>query len=168
MGEYSILTARAPFLALFGAALVTAPASLQAKTTTSTIIARTLVDTACKLQTTNLTFGSVQGKSGQLDATTILTLSCGPSVAYSVAIDSGQNYNGRRRMYGFQGKARYVDYEIYRDAARTQIWGATPTTTANGTTPADGKVTLTVYGRIPNTKVFATVYIDTVAVTVNF
>lgn len=132
------------------------------------MIARTVVDTACKLQTTNLTFGTVNKKSGQVDATTTMALSCGPAVAYSIAIDNGQYYNGQRRMYGFFGKARYIDYELYRNAARTQIWGATAGNTANGTTPANGKVTLTVYGRLPDTKVFATVYLDTVTVTVNF
>ena len=165
---YTVLTVKRRLLILFSAALLAAPVAVSASTTTSTMIARTTVDTACKLQTTNLTFGSVQGKSGQVDATTTLALSCGPSVAYSVAMDNGQNYNGQRRMYGVQGKARYVDYELYRNAARSQVWGATAGTTVNGTTPANGKVTLTVYGRIPNTKIFATVYTDTVMVTVNF
>ena len=147
-----------------------APAVVQAKTTTSTMIARTKVDTACKLQTTNLTFGSVNFVSGQVDATTTLALTCGPSVAYSVAMDNGQNYNAGRRMYGgtFFGFPLYLPYELYRNAARTQAWGATAGTTLNGTTPANGKATLTVYGRLPSNYVLGAVYLDTVTVTVNF
>ena len=100
---------KVPFAALCGVAFVAAPAGAQPNTTSSTMLARTVVDTACKLQTTNLTFGSVKGKSGQIDATTTMALSCGPSVAYSVAIDNGQYYNGQRRMYGFQGTAPPVN-----------------------------------------------------------
>lgn len=164
------MTVKRTFLALLGAALAAAPAAVQANTTTSTMIARTTVDTACKLQTTNLTFGLVNFRSGQVDATTTMALSCGPAVAYSVAIDNGQNYNGQRRMYGgtFFGFPLYLPYQLYRNAARTQAWGATAGTTQNGTTPANGKVTLTVYGRLPNNFVLARVYIDTVTVTVNF
>ena len=156
--------------ALIGIALVAAPTVVQAKTTTSTMIARTRVDTACKLQTTNLTFGNVNFVSGQVDATTTMALTCGPAVAYSIAIDNGQNYNGQRRMYGgtFFGFGLYLPYELYRNAARTQVWGATPATRLNGTTPANGKAILTVYGRLPNNYVFGAVYIDTVTVTVNF
>lgn len=164
------MTVYRPFLVLFGAALVAVPAAVHAKTTTSTMLARTVVDTACKLQTTNLTFGSVNFNSGQVDATTTMALTCGPAVAYSVAIDNGQNYNGQRRMYGgtFFGFPLYLPYELYRNAARTQVWGSTAGTTRNGTTPANGKATLTVYGRLPSNYVFARAYVDTVTVTVNF
>ena len=146
-----------------------APGAVQAKTTTSTVIARTKVDTACKLQTTNLQFGSVNFISGQVDASTTMALTCGPAVAYSVAIDNGQNYNGQRRMVGatFFGQL-YLPYQLYRNAARTQVWGTTAGTTVNGTTPANGKATLTVYGRLPNSLVLNSVYADTVTVTVNF
>ena len=163
------MTVYRPVLALLFAAFVAVPAAVHAKTTTSTMIARTKVDTACKLQTTNLTFGGVNLFSGQVDASTTMALTCGPAVAYSIAIDNGQNYNGQRRMLGntFFGQL-YLPYQLYRNAARTQVWGATPTTMLNGTTPANGKATLTVYGRLPNSLVLNAVYLDTVTVTVNF
>ena len=145
------------------------PAGLHAKTTTSTMIARTKVDTACKLQTTNLTFGSVNIISGQVDASTTMALTCGPAVAYSVGIDNGQNYNGQRRMVGTTiFGTLYLPYQLYRNAARTQLWGSTAGATVNGTTPTNGKATLTVYGRLPNSLVLGAVYLDTVTVTVNF
>lgn len=114
-------------------------------------------------------FGNVNIFSGQVDATASIRLRCGPSVAYSVAIDNGQNYNGQRRMSnGTGGFFAYVPYQIYRNAARTQVWGAAAGTIVTGTTPASGLVTLTAYGRVPNSIVLPRAYADVVTVTVNF
>lgn len=152
------------------AALIAAPGAVSAKTLTGTMNARIRVDTSCRLNTAPLTFGAANLFSGQIDATTTIHLSCGPAVAYTVAIDDGQNYNGQRRMYGgtWLGIPTYVSYQIYRNAARTQVWGAAAGTTVSGTTPASGDVTLTAYGRVPNSLVLARPYQDTVTVTVNF
>jgi spore coat protein U-like protein len=86
-----------------------------------------------------------------------------------VAIDNGQNFNGQRRMSnGTGGFFAYVPYQIYRNAARTQVWGSTAGTLVSGTTPVTGDVTLTAYGRVPNSIVLPRDYVDTVTVTVNF
>lgn len=154
--------------AILAAALVAAPVAVSAKTLTSTMGARLRVDTSCRLFTDWLSFGTVKGQTGIVDATATLRLSCGPSVAYSVAIDNGLHFEGTRRMFNGTPARSYVPYELYRDAARTQVWGSTGGNLATGTTPLDGEVTLTVYGRVPDTKVLAREYRDTVTVTVNF
>ena len=152
------------------AVLAAAPTAVSAKTLAGTTTARLRVETACRLYTAPLSFGAANLFSGQIDTTATLRLSCGPAVAYTVAIDNGQNFNGQRRMYGgsFLGFPLYVSYEIYRNAARTQVWGAAAANVVSGITPANGDVTLTAYGRVPNSMVLARRYVDTVTVTVNF
>lgn len=142
--------------------------AVSAKTTSNTLIARIDVDTSCRMTTEPLAFGTVNIFSGQVDATATIRLRCGPAVAYSVALDNGQNYNGQRRMVGGTGFFAYVPYQIYRNAARTQVWGATAGNLVTGTTPANGQVTLTAYGRVPNSIVLPRAYTDVVTVTVNF
>lgn len=155
--------------AILAAALGAAPVAASAKTLSNTLDARMRVDTSCRVNTEPLTFGSVNIFSGQVDATARIRLSCGPAVAYSVAIDNGLNYNGQRRMSnGAGGWFAYVPYQIYRNAARTQAWGATPATRVTGITPVNGDVTLIAYGRVPNSIVLPRAYIDVVTVTVNF
>lgn len=146
------------------------PTGVYAKTATGTLPARLQVDTACRLNTEPLAFGTANLFSGQIDAITTVRLSCGPAVAYSVAIDNGQNFNGQRRLYGgvWGGFQLYVPYEIYRNAGRTQVWGSAAGTVVTGTTPINGDVTLTAYGRVPNSLVLARPYSDSVTVTVSF
>lgn len=157
-------------LAIAGVALAATPGAVRAETLSNTAEARLRVDTSCRVFTEPLAFGTVNLFSGQVDATAAIRLSCGPAVAYSVAIDNGQNFNaGRRRMFsGTGGFFNYVTYQIYRNAARTQVWGATAGNVATGVTPVDGEVTLTAYGRVPNTIVLPRAYVDTVTVTVTF
>lgn len=132
--------------------------------------ARADIDTSCRLNTEPLQFGMVNVFSGVVDTTARVRLACGPSIAYSVTIDNGQYYNGQRRMYGgtWNGFQLYLPYQIYRNAARTQPWGATPATRVNGTTPANGLVTLTAYGRLPSSIVLPRAYADVVTITVDF
>lgn len=151
------------------ATLGAVPVAAWAGTSTGTLDARLTVDTSCRLNTERLDFGDANIFSGQIDAIAQFRLSCGPAVAYSVAIDNGLNFNGQRRMTnGSNGVRAYVPYQIYRNAARTQVWGSTPATVVTGITPVNGEVTLTAYGRVPPTIVLPRAYVDTVTVTVNF
>ena len=163
---------KARFVALSVAtAIAVVPSPASAGTKSGTMTTTVTVDPSCRMTVSGLSFGNANLFSGVVDATTTINLTCGPAVNYSVAIDNGQYYNGQRRMYGgpgFLGFGEYVSYQLYRNAARTQTWGATAATMATGTTPASGKVALTVYGRVPNSLVFARPYVDTVTVTVNF
>lgn len=151
---------------ILAVALAAAPEVASAGTLTATVDARVLVDTSCRLFTEPLAFGIVNINKVQADATSSIRLSCGPNVAYSVAIDNGQHFNGQRRMYAGSGNL-YVAYQIYRNAARTQVWGV-GINQISGITPLNGEVTLTAYGRVPDTRKPARPYIDQVTVTVNF
>ena len=160
------MTGYRPISTVAAAALAAAPFGVSAKTLTNTMIARMNVDTSCRVFTEPLSFGTVNINNVQVDATAALRLSCGPGVAYAVAIDNGQYFNGERRMYAGNGNL-YVAYEIYRNAARTQRWGV-GANQVTGVTPLNGEATLTLYGRVPDTRKPARPYLDRVTVTVTF
>lgn len=163
------LTGYRLILAGFVAACLAVPTVASADTLSNTMPARLRVDTSCRIFTEPLQFGSVNLFSGQVDTTANIRLRCGPAVAYSVAIDNGQNAAGaQRRMSRGGGILQYVNYEIYRNAGRTQVWGTTAATVMAGTTPANGQVTLVAYGRVPNSLVLPAEYVDVVTVTVTF
>lgn len=124
----------------------------------------------CTVVALPIMFGDVAIISGAVDAAGSVRLSCTPGIPYTVALDNGQNFNGGRRMraaanYAF---ARYVGYQIYRNAARTQVWGATAGTIASGVTPADGKVNLPTYGRMNAAIVLPGAYQDIITVTITY
>jgi spore coat protein U-like protein len=62
----------------------------------------------------------------------------------------------------------YVPYRIYRDAARLIPWGDTPTTSALGTIPLTGSVSLPVFGVADLKNVRASEYRDIVTVVLEF
>jgi spore coat protein U-like protein len=155
--------------AILATAFAAAPIAASADMLSGTAIARLRVDTSCGLTTEPLQFGNVNIFSGQVDATSNIRLRCGPAVAYSVAIDNGQHPNGaQRRMWNGGTFFSYVNYQIYRNAARTQVWGSTAGNLVTGITPANGQVTLVAYGRVPNSIVLPNEYADVVTVAVNF
>lgn len=149
--------------------MLAAPLGASAGSTTGTMNASVDVATSCRLFSDWLSFGTIKGWSGIVDATATLRLVCAPNIAYTVAIDNGLNFSGgTRRMSNGTPAQTFIAYQLYRDAARTLPWGPAAPNLVTGTTPADGLVSLTVYGRIPDSKVLARPYIDTVTITVNF
>ena len=170
MGQKSPFYVGRSLLSSAGAlTLLATPTSVWADTLRGSMDARVRVDTSCRVSADPMAFGNVNLISGQVDATANIRLRCGPAIAYSVALDNGQNFNGQRRMSnGSNWFFAYVAYQIYRDAGRSQIWGATPGTVVTGVTPANGQVTLTAYGRVPNSIVLASEYQDIITVTVTF
>jgi spore coat protein U-like protein len=157
------------WLGLLSLGVWTVPA--YAGTSTNTVAVLATVDDRCYLNTTPLLFGTVPILSGVVDGTANISIKCPPGTNYSVSIDNGLNFNGQRRMVSDAGALpffRYVPYEIYRDAARTQIWGSTAGRTMSGTMPSTGTASLTIYGRVPRAIVLPTPYRDTLTVTMDF
>jgi spore coat protein U-like protein len=155
--------------AIMAAAFAAAPIAVSAKTLTNSLNARLQVDTSCRIFTEPLAFGNANIFSGVINAQATIRLRCGPQVAYSVAIDNGQNFSGgNRRMYSGAPFVPYVTYQIYRNAARTQVWGSTAGNVVTGTTPVNGDVDLIAYGQVPGGIIWPAAYVDVVTVTVTF
>lgn len=125
----------------------------------------------CNLFALPMMFGMVSVNNPRADATAAMNIDCTPGTTFTVTLDNGLHFlAGARRMENplANPSRSYLDYEIYRNAARTQRWGGTPATGITQTAPANGKVTLTAYGRVDDKKSAAGAYQDTITVTIAF
>lgn len=127
---------------------------------------------SCTISATSVNFGSYNVFTGSAtDSTGTVTINCNGSahnVVVSLSRGVSTTFNPRTMLKGTET----LSYNLYRDAARTSIWGdgtgGTSTyTNANPTNNAD--VIVTVYGRVPaGQDVTAGSYSDTVSAVINF
>ena len=137
---------------------------------TLTIVSECIVQTAGAIA--DLDFGNQGVLSADVDNSTTFTVQCTDTTPYEIGLDNGNNHSGTTRR--MTDGTNFVDYALYRDAARTLAWGDylagagtgvdARTGTGNGATQ-----TLTVYGRVPaQTTPAPATYNDTVTITVEY
>lgn len=142
---------------------------VRAQSQQSDFDARVIVINGCAVSATDMDFGSPAPGTTSVNSTATVTVRCSSPSIYLVTMDRGDNAAAaQRRMLGTTGD--FVNYSLFRNAARTQDWGSTIFTGRLGIGPAGVPVDYTVYGRIPvlNTATLQGSYLDTVTVTVNF
>ncbi len=125
----------------------------------------------CTVSASPLNFGTGIGLlTTAIDASTTLGVQCSVGTAYNVGLDAGQNGGGNINARKMKLGANTVGYQLYRDLARTQIWGDTiGSNTATGIGNGTTSQSLTVYGRVPvQTTPPAGTYSDTIIVTVTY
>jgi spore coat protein U-like protein len=127
---------------------------------------------ACTISTTAVTFGPYNVFAATpLDSTGTVTYRCTPiGLLIRISLDRGgaPTFNPRRMLKGSEA----LNYNLYRDAARTTIWGDG----TGGTqihivliTPPARPVTVPIYGRIPaGQDVTAGPYSNTITATIQF
>lgn len=147
----------------------------RASTQTSALQIGASIDVRCSIIANPLSFGSYSPLSAtHHDVTGSLSLNCESSRFITrIRIDQGltpapgsNNSNPLRQMS--DGAGGLLQYNVYRDAARTEVWGNTNPT---GVNPGDGPypMTIPVYGRIPAAQSPQPgSYTDTLAVTILF
>lgn len=126
---------------------------------------------ACTISTTPVSFGTYNVfSSTPLDSTGSVTFNCDNRANITITLNNGgaTTFNPRRMLKGSEA----LDYNLYRDAARTSIWGDGTGGTqvySDPRTPRNQNVPLTVYGRIPaGQDVSVGTYTNTVTATINF
>ena len=100
-------------------------------------------------------------------ATSTIQVTCQLGDTYTIGLDDGVNRTGgQRRMARTAAPLGYLNYNVFRDAARTLPWGDTGGTRVDAT--GTGSVqTYSVFGQLPGGQaVPAGAYVDTVTVTV--
>ena len=155
-----------------GAAIALAAVPAYAGTDSTQMPVTAQVIDACTVAATPMAFSTVPVLGSQdIDSSATVTLLCTVGANYDVEMDFGLNSGGggQRFMADTGGSGDTIPYDIYRDAARTQVWDNAAGNTVAGSA-ATGTVNLTAYGRIPisATPVVAGSYADTVTVTVTF
>ena len=127
----------------------------------------------CVMFTNPLNFGSydpVQANAvAALDGQATIRVSCTKGTAVNIGVDDGTNAQGlSRRMSG--GGTNVLEYELYKDANRTQRWGADAGERYDGgVAPSRDPRDFIVYGRVPGAQdVPEGSFQDTILVTVQF
>lgn len=131
------------------------------------------VGTNCNISATPLAFADTTLLDQALVATSRVRVTCVSGTSFTVALDGGTTQGGTiaaRKLARTEGGAETIDYQIYSDAARVQIWGDG----TNGTAVAQGvgtgaAQTFTVYGQVPpQPGKAAGHYHDTITATIGF
>ena len=125
---------------------------------------------ACQITATPLDFGRQPSNfSSAIQSTSQINSTCTKGTAYQIGLNNGLYASGnQRRMRSANGQ--YINYELYKNAERTQRWGMALNTPETVTGQATGSSqSTTVYGQvIPQSGLRAADYKDTVTVTITY
>lgn len=150
------------------AGLLFANSTLAATETTTFQVTATVAD-SCLVSATDLNFGAYNPAAGALDGTSTITAACTAETPYQIGLSAGNGTPATTTRAMTDGAGNQLDYELYSDATRTAIWGATAGTTVAESALTGGALHYAVYGRIPASQyVPAANYVDTVTVTVTY
>ena len=154
-------------LAAAGAAYAQSPA-------TGSLTVSATVPNNCTVNSPTLSFGtSVNPLSGSnTDATATISVTCTIGTAFHVGLGDGANFSSPNRRMRIGATSDYLNYEIYRDAPRTERFGDSDDTADRvaGTGLGSSANSITAYGRIPSGQTTAAVgaYSDTVGISVTY
>lgn len=148
---------------------LTAPAcsSVSQNPTSSAFSVQSFVDRTCSVTAQNLNFGSQGLLKTKVDASTDLSVICTSGLPFSISLNGGLT-NAVPAQRKMTNGSNSITYGLFRDSARSQLWGSLAGLLASGT--GTGLVQrLTVYGRVPaQTTPPAGTYSDTVVMTVTY
>ncbi len=161
-------------LALLAAAAAlavgTLPPAAMAATATGNFQVLLTINAECRLiSATDLDFGTTGVIQTPLTATSNIVIQCTATTPYDVGIDAGLGAGATIASRKMTGPGGTVDYTLYQEAARTNLWGNTIGTDTVASTGTGSPQTFTVYGYVPAQATPAPgSYIDTVLVTVTY
>jgi spore coat protein U-like protein len=123
----------------------------------------------CLVSATNISFGAVAALTSNVDATGTVTVQCTNTTPYNVGLNAGTGSGATVTTRKMTAGASTINYSLYRNSTRTQVWGTTiGTNTVSGTGTGNNQ-NLTVYGRIPvQSTPNPGLYSDTITVTVTY
>lgn len=142
-----------------------------AQTATTQFNVQITIAASCQINSaTNMDFGSNGVISGNVEATSTLTVQCTNSTPYNIGLNAGAGTGatvGTRLMTGPANAT--IAYSLYTTAARTTVWGNTVGTDTVAGTGTGAAQAYTVYGRVgQQTTPAPGVYTDTVTATISY
>ena len=161
-----------PILGVLGLATLFECRLADATTTSNTFTVQAVINSSCNVSATTLNFGTYDPTSATaLDGTSTVSVFCTSGTPYAAALNVGSG-GGSFTTRTIANGGSTLNYNLFRDSARSQVWGdgSGSTFTVSGT--GSGLLTannLVVYGEIaiaqdkpPGT------YTSTVTVTVTY
>jgi spore coat protein U-like protein len=130
-----------------------------------TIVASCVINSA-----STLNFGGSQGAlTANVDQTSTISVQCTNTTPYNVGLDAGGGAGATVATRKLTSGGNTIDYSLYRDAGRSQVWGTTIGTDTVSDIGNGAAQAHTVYGRVPaQTTPAPATYTDTVTVTVTY
>jgi spore coat protein U-like protein len=126
---------------------------------------------ACTITTVPVSFTNYdRAMASPADATGFVRVTCDPGIPFTVRLDPGQHsgntFTPRKMRHSTHGDD--IEYNLFRDSARTEIWGdGTSSTFVQIGVGTGAESSFTVYGRIPpRQNVRVGFYGDSITVTV--
>ena len=142
---------------------------VEAQVATATIAVSATVVAGCTVTGGVLAFGNYTGLStAPSDQSTTISVACTQGTSATIALDYGLTASGTTRR--LTSALNFLTYELYKDAARTEVWHTTGAGLMSiGPAASILPVDYTVHGRLTGAQSAPTgVYADTVIVTVTF
>ncbi|PKB14025.1 spore coat protein U-like protein [Novosphingobium kunmingense] len=137
--------------------------------TTYTMPVSASVINGCTINALPLTFIAPAASNPAINSITSLTVQCTPNIAFTIDIDTGLYGNGINRRVRHTTSNAYINYDVYRDPPRSQVWGTGQAKNVTGNSGPTGTVVVPVYGRLGATNnLRAGAYTDTLTVTISF
>lgn len=156
-------------LMAFAAAAMLAATPAHAGRATYTMPVRAQVINGCTVNALPLIFTVPVPTNANVDSSTSITIACTPNIPFTLDIDTGLYANGiNRRVFNATANA-FINYDVYKDPPRSQVWGTGGSKNLAGNSGATGLVVLPVYGRLASSRnLKAGNYRDTLTVTISF
>lgn len=151
---------------------MTAAATVQAATATTSFAVTATVLSSCAVTAAPLVFGAYDPAAGTaINGSNTLVVLCTTGTPYTVAlgVGNGPGATVATRKMGNLLNSDLLNYTLYQNAARSTQWGSTVGTDTLAATAAIPASTINVYGQIfSGQNVSAGAYTDTVNVTVTY
>ncbi|MDR5856294.1 spore coat U domain-containing protein [Caballeronia sp. LZ062] len=162
---------KAAVVALIAGATLPVSTSLFAASKTATFQVTLTIQDDCSISASPLNFGSTGVLANDIDQSANLAVTCTAGTPYNVALDAGSATGSSisARTLTNTASTGVVQYNLFRDASRTQIWGQTVgSDTVSGVGNGNAQ-TIPVFGRVPvQATPIADTYTSTVTATVVF
>jgi len=170
--EYPTMNTTHTTLAALIASALLVPASALAVDVTSNLNVKLSIVEDClfTLTESTLDFGGKIDLTTSAEADAGIQINCG--APFKLGFGNGANAQGTQRRMQGGSNAEYVNYQIYKEEARTTVLGmdwATPNVITGTGSPATPQQTVTIYGRVPaQTTPALGDYTDTVIMTLQY
>jgi spore coat protein U-like protein len=124
----------------------------------------------CNVSATNLNFGNQNDLSANRDQTSMVTIRCTNTIPYNIGLGAGMGAGATVAVRKMTSAAsNTINYSLYRNAARSLVWGETIGTNTLAGTGSGANQSQTVYGRIPVQALpNPGTYSDTIVLTVTY
>jgi len=123
----------------------------------------------CNVSASALDFGSTVNLTAIVNQSSTIQAQCTNTTPYNIGLNAGTGAGATVATRKMTSGGNTINYSLYRDAARSQVWGTTISTNAVSATGTGSTQNHAVYGRVPvQTTPNPATYSDTINVTVTY